>query len=133
MALFSCYDSDGSGSISYREFGSNLFGFDVGAQQSDNTAEELLEKLRGKLAKRGARGIIGLGRSFRIMDDNHSMSLDKYEFGKAMSDFAVGLTEGEIATLFGLFDANANGLVEYDEFLRAVRGPMNENRKVFVK
>lgn len=45
MALFTCYDSDGSGTISYREFGSNIFGFEVGAKKSDNTNDELLAKL----------------------------------------------------------------------------------------
>lgn len=67
------------------------------------------------------------------MDDNHSMSLDKYEFSKAMADFAVGLTEGEIGTLFGVCDSNHNGLIEYDEFLRMIRGPMNANRTVLVE
>lgn len=67
------------------------------------------------------------------MDDNHSMSLDKYEFAKAMGDFAIGLNEGEIGVLFGVFDGNHNGLIEYDEFLRAVRGPMNATRMALVK
>lgn len=67
------------------------------------------------------------------MDDNHSMSLDKYEFAKAMTDFAVGLTESEISALFGVFDSNRNGLIEYDEFLRTVRGPMNRTRMVLVE
>jgi len=66
------------------------------------------------------------------MDDNHSMSLDKYEFSKAMSDFALGFTEGEITAMFGYFDINRNGLVEYDEFLRTIRGPMNPARKSIV-
>jgi len=50
-----------------------------------------------------------------------------------MADFAVGLTEGEIGTLFGVCDSNHNGLIEYDEFLRIIRGPMNANRTVLVE
>jgi len=65
MALFSLYDTDQSGVISYREFASDIFGFDVGAKPV-NEAEGLIEKMRAKLASRGARGIIGLGRNFRI-------------------------------------------------------------------
>jgi len=34
--------------------------------------------------------MIGLQRNFKIMDDNHSLSLDKYEFSKAMTDFMLG-------------------------------------------
>jgi len=43
------------------------------------------------LAKRGARGVTGLGRSFRIADDDRSKSLDRNEFQKAIHDFRVGL------------------------------------------
>lgn len=30
--------------------------------------------------------MIGLGKSFKIMDDNNSRSLDQYEFSKAMKE-----------------------------------------------
>jgi len=66
------------------------------------------------------------------MDDNHSMSLDKYEFSKAMQDFMLGFSEGEIAALFRAFDYDHSGLVDYDEFLRTIRGPMNSFRKEIV-
>lgn len=83
--LFSIYDLQQTGSIEYRDFSAQLFGKDSRpATASKATAEDLVERLRKKLASRGARGIIGLGKQFRIMDDNHSMSLDKYEFTKAM-------------------------------------------------
>lgn len=91
-----------------------------------------MERLRTKLASRGARGIIGLAKQFKIMDDNHSMSLDKYEFNKAMQDYMLGFSEGEIGRLFAYFDYDRSGLVEYDEFLRTVRGPMNPARKAVV-
>jgi Ca2+-binding EF-hand superfamily protein len=60
------------------------------------------------------------------------MSLDKYEFSKGMGDFGLGFSEGEIQTVFNYFDANKNGLLEYDEFLRAIRGPMNPARRAIV-
>ena len=66
------------------------------------------------------------------MDDNHSMSLDKFEFSKAMSDYMLGFSEGEVQTLFAYVDYDRSGLIEYDEFLRAIRGPMNANRKAIV-
>lgn len=66
------------------------------------------------------------------MDDNNSKSLDKYEFTKAMTDYMLGFTEGEIQKLFAYFDFDRSGLIEFDEFVRAIRGPMNANRKKIV-
>jgi len=133
--LFQLYDTNESGSISYREFCSEIFGFEVGGSQpaqSSTNPEQLVDRLRQKLASRGARGIIGLQRQFKIMDDNHSMSLDRYEFAKAMADYALGFTENEITHIYNYFDYNRTNLVEYDEFLRTVRGPMNTQRKQIV-
>jgi Ca2+-binding EF-hand superfamily protein len=44
----------------------------------------------------------------------------------------LGFSEGEIGRLFSFFDYDRSGLVEYDEFIRTVRGPMNPNRKAIV-
>jgi Ca2+-binding EF-hand superfamily protein len=66
------------------------------------------------------------------MDDNNSRSLDKYEFTKAMTDFMLGFSDGEIQKLFAYFDFDRSGLIEYDEFVRAIRGPMNPQRKKIV-
>jgi len=101
-----------------------------GAGGSDPDA--LVERLRTKLASRGARGIIGLGKQFRIMDDNNSRSLDLYEFTKAMKDYMLGFNDSEIKSLYGYFDSDRSGSVDYDEFLRALRGPMNPARKKLV-
>jgi Ca2+-binding EF-hand superfamily protein len=76
--------------------------------------------------------MIGLARNFKIMDDNHSLNLDKYEFSKAMTDFMLGFSQSEMNALFSLFDSNKNGLIEYDEFLREIRGPMNQARTELV-
>jgi len=59
------------------------------------------------------------------MDDNNSRSLDKYEFTKAMTDYMLGFTEGEIQKLFGYFDVDRSGDIQFDEFIRAIRGEMN--------
>lgn len=51
------------------------------AAQSQNkfsyvTDKELLGRVRERIQARGARGIIGIGKSFKIMDDDNSGSLD---------------------------------------------------------
>ena len=103
-----------------------------------NTADEipmnaseaqLMERFRERLAKRGNRGIMGLGRSFKIADDDNSKSLGMEEFQKAIHDFRVGLNSQQAAKLFGVFDRDGSGEIDYDEFLRGVRGGMNDFRK----
>jgi hypothetical protein len=49
-----------------------------------------------------------------------------------MTDYMLGFTEGEIQKLFAYFDFDRSGLIEFDEFIRAIRGPMNNARKKFV-
>lgn len=66
-SLFSIYDTDRSGALDYKEFSLALTGGSKsGASPSKaggaGGSEDLLERLRTKLASRGARGIIGLGK-----------------------------------------------------------------------
>lgn len=98
-----------------------------------NTDDELVIKVREMLAKRGARGMIGLQRIFKIMDDNHSNSLDIQEFWKAMNDFRVKISQEECRHLFSLFDEDDNGELSIDEFLIAIRGQLNEFRRAICR
>lgn len=50
------------------------------------------------------------------------------EFRKAIKDFRVDLNEGEIQAVFNEFDRDGSGEIDYDEFVRGVRGPMNKFR-----
>jgi len=84
--------------------------------------------IREKIAARGARGIMGIGRKFKIADDDNSKSLDKNEFKKAMHDFRIGLNDKQVEQAFGIFDRDGSGDITYDEFLRSMRGSMNETR-----
>lgn len=93
------------------------------------TEAQLMDVFRKKLAGRGARGIMGLGRQFKIADDNRSFSLDMEEFKKCIHDFRVGLKPADSEKLFAIFDRSHDGSISYDEFLRGVRGEMNDFRK----
>ncbi len=55
--------------------------------------DQLLESLRIELARRGARGIVGLQRKFRIIDDNGDHALSLGEFNKSMIETGLNLTE----------------------------------------
>lgn len=91
--------------------------------------QQLLEQFRSKLAARGARGICGLGKKFKIADDNNSKDLDLQEFKKACHDFRIDVNDKDKERLFKIFDRDRSGVIDYDEFLRGVRGEMNQFRK----
>jgi Ca2+-binding EF-hand superfamily protein len=99
----------------------------------NNTDKQLLELFRNKLAARGARGIVGLGKQFKIADDDNSKDLDLYEFKKAVRDFRITVTEKDAERLFKIFDRDGSGRIDYEEFLRGVRGEMNQFRASIAK
>lgn len=57
--------------------------------------EEIVEKFRDRMRQRGARGIIGLKRVFKIIDDDSSGFIDQNEFQKALKDYRVQVTPDE--------------------------------------
>jgi len=89
----------------------------------------LIENLREGLAKRGARGMIGLQRIFKIMDDDPSGTLSIQEFWKACKDFRIKISEDECRQIFDLFDENDDGELDYDELIINIRGVLNPFRK----
>ena len=96
-----------------------------GPQKMPRFQTILVERFREKLKARGSRGIIGLGRQFKIMDDNGSGALDPYEFNKAIQDFGIEVETKDLATLFRCFDYDNNGEIDFNEFIRVIVGPMN--------
>jgi Ca2+-binding EF-hand superfamily protein len=66
------------------------------------------------------------------MDDDNSRSLSINEYKKACRDYRFDLSDTEIEKAFVAFDRNGDGSIDYDEFLRSVRGSMNNFRKKFV-
>ena len=84
-------------------------------------AKTPIEKLRYKCLSRGASGINGLGRQFRIIDDDNNKKLSKEEFTKGCHDFKVDLTPEEINSLFTELDRDGSGCLDFDEFLEALR------------
>lgn len=67
------------------------------------------------------------------MDDNRSGTLDLQEFAKGCYESRLNFTDVDIQTLFKAFDKDGSGVIEYDEFLRSVKGPMNPKRVALVK
>ena len=78
--------------------------------------------MRAILLKRGNHAIRGLGRVFRNMDDNGNHKLDLNDFRFGMQDYGISLSKEESLALMKRFDRDGDGMVNYDEFLRFLRG-----------
>jgi hypothetical protein len=93
-----------------------------GSAESKSTGEPVaLTELREQLLARGAKGIIGLARKFRIFDDDGSKSLSLSEFKKGIKECSLNLAENDLNRLFQYFDSDRSGSVNYEEFLRGIR------------
>jgi Ca2+-binding EF-hand superfamily protein len=139
--IFRVYDEDRSGELNYKEFVAGVFGQNKrpttatrrGFTQADQArAEDVVEKIRSKITQRGTRGILGLGRLFKIVDDDNSKSIDLYEFTKVLRDFRLEVTEADAKLVFSYIDRDRSNQIDYDEFLREIRGPINDFRRALV-
>ncbi|XP_015221050.2 calcyphosine-like a isoform X1 [Lepisosteus oculatus] len=88
-----------------------------------------IEKLRLQCLAKGSAGIKGLGRTFRIMDDDGSRTLDFKEFLKGLHEYGVNMDKEEALKIFSLIDKDGGGTIDFDEFLQALRPPMSSARK----
>lgn len=87
----------------------------------NSSSHPLIEKVRAALASRGANGVLGMARLFRIMDDDDSKSLSMPEFKKAMRESSLMLQDSELTTLFKLFDTDNSGSISYEEYIHVMR------------
>ena len=88
---------------------------------NDNDYLPSLQQLKTAVRARGAYGIIGMGRAFRIIDDDGSKSLNRAEFKKAMNEYGLKMSESQLNQLFAYFDKDRSGAIDYEEFLQSLR------------
>jgi Ca2+-binding EF-hand superfamily protein len=69
---------------------------------------------------------------FRAMDRNRNGSLSPLEFKYAMRDYGLQFSDIEVTQIVKHFDTNKDGQLSFDEFLRAIRGNLNERRRQMV-
>lgn len=58
--------------------------------------------------------------------------MSRAEFEGACRDFKIGINSEDIAVLFNAFDVNRDGTVQYDEFVRTIRGDLTGYRRKLV-
>jgi len=126
FAIMEEADANNDGLIQYDEFLTLMV--DVyKAQRATKEAADRMEIEENK-AQEAATDIImnqtpreemedTLGKMFRAADLDGNGSLDRNEFMACVQQFDFGLTAKEIKSLMAQVDKNADGLIEYDEFV----------------
>ena len=90
--------------------------------------EEIKAKVTQLCRERSANGLRGLRRMFKTMDRNGNGTLSPIEFKYAMRDYGLQLSDIEVTQIVKYFDTNKDGQLSFNEFLRAIRGDLNERR-----
>jgi calcyphosin len=49
-----------------------------------------------------------------------------------MRDYGIKISDLEVTAIVKYFDKNKDGKISFDEFLRAIRGDLNERRRKLV-
>jgi len=93
----------------------------------------MMNDIKETLKRRGSMAIRGIGRVFRILDDNRNRQLDTNELMWGLKDFDIHLSEEQVAILISHFDRDNSGTVNFDEFLRALRGELSASRVSYIR
>ena len=107
-------------------------------EQNENEEEldhidELILRIRNTLSQKGLSNLIKLEGRCRELDENNEQELDLKMFTQLCQEFEFGLNNEEIEELFLSFDKEERGMINYDDFIRVLRGELNEKRKDLVQ
>ena len=92
-----------------------------------------LNKVKAQLEARGSRTIRGLSRTFRALDSyDGNKKVDREEFAVGLRENGCELSKDELNCLFGYFDRDCDGTINFDEFLIGIRGELNARRQAMV-
>lgn len=94
----------------------------------DRSPQDIIIELKTALFNRGAVGLRGLARNFRIADDNGNKKLDREEFEEVLNYSGLFPTSANMTKLFNHFDISGDGNISLDEFYTALQGDLNPRR-----
>ena len=126
-------DETGNLSEKYQEkFGDKRPGYNPEEEEREKN-EYILIKFINEIRNLGSTSLISLFKQFKANDDNNTKELELYEFSKSLQEFETELNDDEIASLFNYFDKEKTGVINYVNFINAIRGPMSPKRIAVIK
>lgn len=95
--------------------------------------ELALDRFKSNIMTRGTRGIIGLKRQFKILDDANDGTLDIEDFQKALNDYQIAVERDDLFTLYQGFNLEGTTRISYLEILNQIIGDLNQFRAARVE
>eukprot|EP00930_Biecheleria_cincta_P093268 TRINITY_DN8350_c1_g1_i3.p1 TRINITY_DN8350_c1_g1~~TRINITY_DN8350_c1_g1_i3.p1 ORF type:complete len:617 (-),score=88.56 TRINITY_DN8350_c1_g1_i3:179-2029(-) len=100
---------------------------------SKSKADEVIGKVQAEFRRRGRGSVAGLGKRFRIMDDDRSGHVDYNEFIKAMIELNLPVSENELHLIWHELDKDGSGSASFDELVSLIGGKLTGRRQRAVK
>lgn len=95
--------------------------------------ELALERFKSSVIQKGTRGLIGLKRQFKILDDANDGTLDVMDFQKGLDDYKVEVDVKDIETLYYAFNIYGTQRIDYVQLLQRIVGELSEFRAAKVE
>lgn len=70
---------------------------------------------------------------FKSLDNNKNKTLDANELENGFRDFGINLNTEQVDVLVKFFDKDGSKTINFNEFLQAIRGVMNQSRIDWVR
>lgn len=84
--------------------------------------------LKKQIFKRGARGVVGLKKQFKLMDTDNSGAVDLSEFQNCIKDLKIDFDETRAKNVFAMLDHDKGGTIDIDEFIDGLIGRLSPLR-----
>ena len=94
---------------------------------------EVIAKIKKQVISGGLYGVNSLGRSFRKADSTKSGKLCRKDFSLILQENAHSLSSMEIDKILNYFDGSNTGFIDYNEFMKEMRGELSIGRKARVE
>lgn len=90
--------------------------------------DSLLNKMRQKCMTKSIGALKQLGCIFRKMDTDFSKRINFQELKQGVHVYGLDMTDEELKVLFDAFDRDHNQMIDFNEFIVALRPPMAKSR-----
>lgn len=90
--------------------------------------ELAMERFKSNIIQRGTRGIIGLKRQFKILDDSNDGTLEVYDFQKGLDDYKIEIDLRDLETIYNAFNIYGTTKIDYTQLLGHLVGDLNQFR-----